>query len=93
MLAEAAQQLSRGALLRRRETSRHRTQPVDVGGKHLVHQRPPFRSEFAEDDPLILGGRSPPHQSTLFELLDHVSCKGCRSPTLSVRARGRALWK
>src|SRR5207247_5787263 len=72
MLAEAAEQLGRGALLRRGKTSHHVTKPVDVSREYLVDQRPPLRRELAEDDPLVFGGRSPPHQATFFKLLDHV---------------------
>jgi hypothetical protein len=93
MLAEAAQQLGRCAFLRSRETSHHGTKPIDVSWEYLVHQRSPLGCEFAEDDPLVFRGRSPPHQSTLFELLDHV-CRarsGDEDPIPNLAKRQSAL--
>ena len=46
--------------------------PLHVSWKDLVDQRSSFRGELAEHHSLILGARSPAHQSTLLELLDDI---------------------
>ena len=40
--------------------------------EYLVQQRPALRRQLAENDPLIFCARSPPDQTTLFKLFDHV---------------------
>ncbi len=72
MMAERTQESTRFALLRYRQTRHDLAKPLHVRWKDLVDQRSSFRGELAEHDSLILGARSPAHQSTLLELLDDV---------------------